>query len=406
MSQRRAWTMALPLPFLLAFRYLKSTRKHAFATFLSVLATGGIALGVAALILVLGGLAGLQQFLRGDVMSRTPHLEVALPREVGANENNSVDILAVEQELAALPGVVQVRRLLRSRGWMLAGGRPLDVEVIGFDGELPRFFPNPEDRAPGLYIDRGTANRWGLRPGDSIELVSPRPTLTPFGPQPRIHQVAVHGTFARGRTAKTENRIAVPLAVAEKLFGKRLTRLEIETAGFDEALELAPAVRALLPEGASLRTWRDLNSGLFFALRLERILMFVSVFLIVPVAAGALVTVLGLLISAKRGEIGMLQTMGAQAVELRQTFFILGLTLAALGLLLGVTVGVTTARIFDHYELIRPPGDVYFTQHIPFAVQGTDLLVIIVSTVLLTTLSAAWAAHRAASTRAVEALRL
>ncbi len=389
--------MTLPLPLLLAVRYLKSARREAYVTFLSLLATGGIALGVMALILVQAGLAGLQDFLRRDVLARTPHIEISWPE--GADPER------LAAEIAAVTGVLEARQLLRGRGWLLIGGHPIDVEIVGFEGDLPRFFPHPSSDAPGLYLDRLTADRFALVPGDLVEVISPRPTLTPFGPQPRTRQIALEGTFESGRTANPQDqRAAVPLAVARGLFGQRQTRLEVRTAGFEAALELAPRLLPLLPSGSVLQTWKDLNRGLFLALKLEKVLMFVSVFLIVPVAAMALVTVLALLISAKRGEIAMLQAMGARAGQVRRAFLALGALLGAFGLAIGVSCGVSLAWLLDHFQLVRP-GEVYYVDYVPFLIQPLDLGMVIGATVLLVAASTSYAAHRAARVQTVETFR-
>ena len=129
--------MRLPLPWLLALRYLKSSRRDAYVSLLSALATGGITLGVAALILVLSGLAGLQGVLRDDVLSRTPHLEIELPPEA--------DAAALAEELRQVEGIHGARRILRARGWLLARGSAVDVEMVGYEGTLPHFFPGADD---------------------------------------------------------------------------------------------------------------------------------------------------------------------------------------------------------------------------------------------------------------------
>jgi len=399
---RGRWQMRLPLPWLLALRYLKSSRRDAYVSLLSALATGGITLGVAALILVLSGLAGLQGVLREDVLSRTPHLEIELPLEA--------DAAALVEDLRQVAGVLGVRRILRARGWLLAGGGAIDVEMVGYEGSLPHFFPGAEaldgeEAPPGLYIGEDLAVRWGLRPLDTVELVSARPTLTPFGPQPRVRRIDLAGTFRTGRTEAGSPRIALPLATAQHLFGKRQIRLEVRAESHEAALELASRLPQHLPEGSHLSTWADLNRGLFFALKLERLLMFISVFLIVPVAAMALVTVLALLISSKRSELGMLQAMGAHPATLRRAFLIFGLVLGLFGLTLGSTLGVGGAWILDHFEVLTPPGDAYFIDHIPFRVVGGDLMAVLGAAGLFTLLSTLYAARRAASAGPVEALR-
>ncbi len=407
MTRRRlfSWQMGLPMPFLLALRYLKSGRKDAYVSFLSLLATGGITLGVAALILVLGGLSGLQDFLRSDVLSRTPHLEIEVVPEV--------DAVALCAALTEVDGVVEAQRILRGRGWLLFAGGAVSVHAVGFEGPLPAAFPlassapadSGDGAGEGLYVGDGLARRWAIEAGDLVEVVSPRPTLTPFGPQPRLHRLRVAGVFLTGRTEDDQERVAMPLDAARKLFGDRGSRIEVKAAGLEEALEIAPRIGAAVPEGSRVRTWEELNRALFFALKLEKVLMFVAVFLIVPVAAMSLITVLALLISSKRAEIGMLQAMGARPRVLRRAFLVLGGLLGAIGLVLGGTLGAGGAWLLDRYRLIKPPGDIYFLDHIPFLVETGDLLTVLAATVTLIAGSTLYAARRAAATRPVEALR-
>jgi lipoprotein-releasing system permease protein len=416
-------SMSLPIPDLLALRYLKSARRDAFVSFLSLLAGGGIALGVAALILVQAALSGLQNFLRADVLSRTPHMEIELPRaratspaardggDGGDGGADPSDPAALAATLAAVPGVTDVRRLIRGHGWLLPpGGSAESVAVVGFDGGLPAFFEQTPEQAAdslrqGIIIGEDVLYRWGLSRGQLVELASPRPTLTPLGPRPRLLNLRIAGTFTPGHTEDREHRVAVPLDVAERLFGPDRQRLEVRATSLEAALELAPTLAALLPAGAELRTWKDLNRGLFFALQLEKRLMFLSVFLIVPVAAMALITVLALLVSAKRGEIGMLHALGCTPRQVERAFFTLGCLLAGVGISLGALVGIVGAIVLDRTRLLAPPGDVYYVLYIPFRLEAADLAAIGVTTVGFA-LSSAWlAARRAASLRPVEALK-
>ncbi len=398
-----SWQMGLPLPVLLALRYLKSGRKDAYVSFLSLLATGGITLGVAALILVLGGLSGLQDFLRSDVLERTLQIEIELAE--------GSDAKAVGERLKEVDGVLEARRILRARGWLLFAGGAVNVNAVGYEGRLPRSFPladgdaEPAADEKGLYVGDGLARRWAIELGDRVEIVSPRPTLTPFGPQPRIHQLRVAGIFRTGRTEDDQERVALPLDVARRLFGDRGDRIEVRTESLERALEVAPRLSSVVPEGSRIRTWQELNRALFFALKLEKMLMFAAVFLIVPVAAMSLITVLALLISSKRSEIGMLQAMGARPRVLRRAFLALGGLLGAIGLTLGGSLGISGAWILDRYRLISPPGDIYFLDHIPFRIETGDLLAIFGATVTLIVGSTLYAARRAAALGPVEALR-
>src|SRR4029453_2249410 len=158
-----------------------------------------------------------------------------------------------------------------------------------------------------------------------------------------------------GRTEDVE-RIALPIGVARPLAGNPSTFLDVTARGLDEALALVPSVRALLPKSATLRTWEQLNRPLFFALRLEKSVMFVAVSLIVLVAAMALVADLALVITSKRAELGMLATMGATPERLRRAFLWLGLLLAGVGTTTGALLGCTAAWLLDRYHLVRLPG--------------------------------------------------
>ena len=409
-------TMSWPMPILLAVRYLKSSRRDAYVSFLSSLAAGGITLGVGALVLVLSGLGGLQHFLRNDVLSRTPHLEIELPPETAS--------AAVLAELQEVPGVVSARQIQRARGWLLVAGGAVEVEVIGVDGTLPRFFPDPRRATPlgvdgtggpvavdpelqpgEIFVGDDLAIRWGLSIGESLELVSAQPTLTPLGPQPRVQRVRVAGSFGTGRTETESPRVAVPLQTSGRLFGSRRAHLEVSAESLEAALPLAETLEPYLPEGARLASWKDLNRGLFFALELERMLLFVSVFLIVPVAAMALVTVLSLLISSKQEEIGMLQALGAERRDLRRAFLLLGALLTGFGSTLGLSLGIGSAWLLDHFRLVAPPSDVYFIEYIPFLISAQDISMVLAATALFALGSTWFAARRAAAIGPVETLR-
>jgi lipoprotein-releasing system permease protein len=387
----------LPFPALLALRYLKSTRKDAFASFLSAVAAGGIALGVAALILSLAVISGFQEALRGEILGRTPQLEVALPP--------GADPAAARRAVLGAAGVVTAQIQVHGGGWVLADGKVQAVELVGFEGRLPRSFPGAAGRPEGLYLPRSLATRWALRPGEPLRVVSPRPTLTPFGPQPRVRTLPLAGTYDSGRTQQERERVALPRRIAESLLGTTDRRLEVTAGGLDEALAVAERLPPVLPAGAEVRTWKDLNRPLLFALRLEKAVLFVAVFLIVLVAALALVADLALVTSSKRPEIGMLGAMGAAPPDLRRAFVLLGALIGGLGTALGAVLGVGGAWVLERYQLLPVPGRVYFLDYVPFLVQGQDLVVVLGLTLLLALVASYYTARRAAALDPVEALR-
>ncbi|HXO20256.1 MAG TPA: FtsX-like permease family protein [Thermoanaerobaculia bacterium] len=388
----------LPFPVLLALRYLRSTRRDAFASFLSAVAAGGIGLGVAALILSLAVISGFQEALRGEILGRTPQIEVDLP--AGA------DALAARAAALAVPGVRTAQVQVTGSGWLVSRGKVQPIEMVGFEGRVPASFPGAAGRPEGLYVDNALAVRWGLSPGQTLEVVSPRPTLAPLGgPQPRVRSLPLAGTFRSGRAQEERERVALPRSVAETLLGTGERRLDLAAADLDAALEVARRLPPALPRGSEVRTWQELNRPLLFALRLEKVMMFVAVFLIVLVAELALIADLALIISSKRPEIGMLGAMGANASQLRRAFLLLGGLVAGIGTLAGAVLGVGAAWVLDRYHLLPVPGRVYFLDYVPFLVKGQDLALVLALTLGLALLSSLYAAERAASLDPVEAMR-
>lgn len=390
----------MPFAVELALRYLRSTRRDAFASFLSAVAAIGLALGVAALVLSLAAMSGFQGVLIGEVLARSPRLEVELPAAAGPE---AVD--EARRLLEAVPEVAAVHETVRGQGWVVATGLARAVEMTGYSGDVPRGYPGAEGGAPGLYVDSTLAGMWGIEVGDPVEVVSPVPTLVPFGPpQPRIRTLPLAGTFEAPRTQEDRSRIALPLEVAATLLPNRPRVLRA-----DLPVEAAPRVaRQLvprLPETAAVRTWQEINRSLFFVLKLEKALMFVAVALIVLVAAFALVADLALIVSSKRAEIGMLGAMGAPASLVRRTFLLVGALLALAGAGTGALVGVGGAWILDHYRLIALPGQVYVFDYVPFDVRPADLAVVLALTLTLALAFSWYAAQRAAALVPIEALR-
>lgn len=390
----------LPFSLALALRYLRSTRKDAFVSFLSLVAAAGIGLGVAALVLALAALTGMQQALTGEILARTPAVEIQLPPRL---EAAAVEALA--ERIRADPDVTAVQQALSGKGWIVVSGRVLPVELTGFEGAVPTQFPGASGKPAGLYLSDREAARLGIAPATIVTIASPRPTLTPFGPQPRAVNLRVAGLFHSGKSEQRA-RAALPIDRAEVLFGAdRPRRLFVGLASLEAAEQVAARLGPVLPEGSRVSTWQELNRPLFFALRLEKSVMFVAVSLIVVVAALALVADLSLIAANKRREIGLLVAMGGSSATLRAAFCWLGAMLGGIGTLAGAGVGSAAALILDRARIIRMPGDVYFLDYLPFSVPVGDLVVIVSVTLIWALACSYYGASRVARLDPMEALR-
>jgi lipoprotein-releasing system permease protein len=258
----------LPFELWVALRYLRSARSDAFIHLLARITAGGLAVGVAALILALAALSGFQNRLLADVRARTPRLELLAPPEA--------DLERVRALALDAAGVVSAQELLYGRGWLRSGGRIEPVEIVGYGERLPAFLPVEDGEGAardaggaGIWISSATAMRWGLGRGDTIEVVSPRRTLTPRGPAPRTRRLEILGLHDAGLAdERNAQRAALPLELASGpggLLAGSDRRLELALApGADEARVAAALRVALASEPAAagveaVRTWLELN---------------------------------------------------------------------------------------------------------------------------------------------------
>ncbi len=401
-----------PFELTVALRYFRSTRQDALIRLLSRITAGGLALGVAALILALAALSGFQHRLLEEVRLRTPALQARL---VG-----SADVEALRSLAAGVPGVASSQVVVYGAGWLHRHGEVLAVDLVGYEQRLPGWLPGAEGGAGdgadggakrGLWLAAERVQRWQLEPGAVVEVVTPRVTLTPLGPQPRSRRLPLAGSFDAG-TADDRHaaQVALPLDLAQSLVGDADRWLDIELARGADDVRVARGLEAAArsrPElgGLELRSWRDVHRALLFVLRLEKSAVFVAVVLIVLVASFALVAALSLILASKQAEVGILGALGAAPKRLRRVFLLLGGMLAVSGTAGGGALGTVVAVILDRSRLLRLPGDVYIVDHVPFLVRGFDLAVVLASTVAVTLLAAFVGARRVGAISPIEAIR-
>ena len=418
----------------IAVRYYRSTRADAHIRALSTLTAGGLAVGTAALVLALAALAGFQAHVLEELARHTPALQIELSGDDAAGSAagrfqdaagrfepaagrsrraagtsrpaaGASPARGLAELAAATNGVAGVQELLHARGWLADGDRPFAVAVLGYEHAPPPWIPVGGEAASGLIVPVSVALRMGLAVGDAVRVVSPRPGLTPVGPQPRTRMLPVDLIYESGR-AEDDDPVLLPIEQAAALFARGDRRLDLTLAPGADAEEIGAFLRrGIDPAVATVTTWREANRALLFVLRLEKGLVFSAVALIVAVASFALLAALSMVLSSKRSEIGVLAAMGAPPARLRRVFLLLGALLSAGGAGLGGAAGAALATLLDRYRVISTPSDVYVVDYVPFLVRGTDVLVVLVVTVLFTAAAAAVGARRASHLDPVEAMR-
>src|SRR6266542_309081 len=358
----------------IALRYLASSRKRAHVALISAISVLGLAVGVAALIISLALLSGFQDRIRAQMALRSPHLVVS-----PARGDRLDDPQLIARTLAALPGVLSTDPVIEGRGWLCdASGRnavPVRYRNVS-EGPLRL----SGEGAPPARVSGAAAARVAAEKGGLLRVLSSRSRLSPIGPVPTARLLSGLPSGAKAYEA----RLADPNAA-------------------DAA---ARAVSVRLPAAYRVRTWRELNAPLSFALRLEKAVIFATVALVIVVAALNVVSNIALLVVEKKRDLGVLVSLGAVPESLAKIYLTLGGLIGGLGTAAGVVVGVVTSVLLDRFHAVPLPADVYLLSHVPFAVHPREVILVTLFA-LATAIAAAVLPARAASRLAPgEAIRL
>ena len=389
-----------------ALRYFRSTRADAHIRVLSSLTAGGLAVGTAALVLALAALSGFQNHLLRDLAQHTPTLQVELGGRVDSATGVVGSAASIVDRVRATQGVLTAQELLYARGWLVDRRGVVAVEVVGYEKAPPAWIPVEAAAAPGLIVPLQVALRMGLTVGGSARVASPRSSLTPVGPRPRVRTLPVAAIYDAERAGYEDLPVLLPLEQAAALFAGGDRRLDLTLAPAVDPEGVAADLRAAIaPAEGSVATWRQANRALLFVLRLEKGLVFSAVALIVAVAAFALLASLSLVLSSKRSEVGVLAAMGVPPARLRGIFLTLGVLLSVGGAGVGVLVGAGVALFLDSFRVLSLPSDVYIVDYVPFLVREEDLFVVAFSTILFTGAASLLSARKASRLDPVEAMR-
>jgi lipoprotein-releasing system permease protein len=387
-----------------ALRYLAASRKTAHVALISGISILGLAVGVAALVISLSLLSGFQDRIRAQMAERSPHLTVRPER--GAT---LADPDRVRKALEGTAGVLAAEPLLEGRGWLspASGGGAIPVRYRNAPGRGLSAAPDTEE--PPIRVAAPVGFRIGVSAGESVRLTSARTRLSPIGPIPISIVLRVTDLGRRAALDKSPE-VEVPEAVARVLSempegaGAYEARLA-DPAAVDRA---ASEVAGRLPAGYRIETWKDKNAPLSFALRLEKLVIFATVALVILVAAFNIVSNVALLVVEKKRDLGVFTTMGAAPRSLARIYLVLGAAIGAIGTTAGLALGVAASIVLDRFRLIPLPEGVYLFTHVPFTVHPREVLLVAAfafGTALAAAALPARAAARIAPGEAVELSR-
>jgi len=374
----------------LARRYLRASRKEAQVGVVALAAFVGLALGVAALVVSLALLAGFQTHIRNRLLAETPHLTVT-PKGRDAFAASE----GLEARIRAVPGVAAVFPVARGRVWISIGGKTAPAEAVGRAG------------VKGLILDLNQARPLGALYGDAVTIVSSRTRLSPLGPVPIVVSSTITD-LASPSSARRASEAVLPLDDARRLFALPeggATGYEVFLADPTAAPARAAAVGAALGGDVSVTTWEEANRSLVMALRLERTVLFATVFLIVVVAGLNLAATSAVLAATRAGDAAVLAVLGASPRAVAAVFLAAGAAVGIAGTAVGAAVGAAGAVLLDRTQAIPLPAHLYSLTHVPFRIDALEILAVVALSVLWSFVAASIPARAASRRNVAEALR-
>lgn len=410
------------LDWYIARRYLSSRRRGRFLSLITLIAVGGVLLGVMALITVIAVMTGLQRDLQQKILGTNPHVYV-FQQGRGFRMGNWKPVL---QRVQKIPGVVSAEPFLMTQVGVTPGAEYAQPGTLyGIDpnaSATPMTSIEADIRSgklalgptqsglPGVLVGRRLADKLGLLPGDTVTLISLETIKRdPFGNLvPIMRQFEVTGLFSTGMYEYDSQNLYARMAPVQDLLrvgGDTISGVAVNVKDPWNAKVVRDSIDHALKFPYWTEDWMRLNQSLFSALKLEKLAMGVILFLIVLVAAFNIITQLIMVVTDKTKEIGILKSMGMTDRTVLRVFMLQGLTIGIIGTLLGAAGGVGLVWLLGKYHFITLPGDVYFIDTLPVALDPLDFVLIIVLSVIVAFAATIYPARQASRLEPVEAIR-
>jgi len=400
-----------------ALRYLFALRKQSFISIVSLFAVCGVAIGVGALIVVIGVMNGFSTDFQEKILGVNAHIMVTSLR------GGIKDYEKLADEASRVQGVVGVTPFVYSevmlstrsgvKGVVLRGIDPttsdsvlsLSKDMVSGDvANLER-----QGDFPGIIVGSELAKRLGLTQGSEVNLLSPSGRSGSAGFTPRVRRFIVAGIFRTGMFEYDSSLGYVSIPAARKLLGFKgdvVSGLEISVDDVYNVEQISGDLREAIGSfTVYVRHWQEMNANLFAALKLEKTAMFIILAMIVLVGSFSIVTSLVMLVIQKTKDIAVLMSIGANVASIRRIFMLQGTFIGLAGTFIGFLIGVPVSLLLKKYQFIKLPSNVYPVDYLPVRLEAFDLVAIGAAAFLLCFLATIYPARRAAALSPSEALR-
>ena len=406
---------------LVGLRYTRAKRRNHFISFISAISMAGIALGVAALIVVLSVMNGFQKELRSRILGVASHVQISGPN------NQLADWQSVARFVVQDPRVKGAAPFVNAQGMLMLGASVRGVVVRGVVPELEQKVAEIglrmvtgklESLVPGefsIVLGVELARALGARVGDRVTLIAPQGLVTPAGILPRLKQFSVEGIFEVGMFEYDSTLALINLADAQKLYGMgdAASGVRLKLRDLFESRQVTRELITRLKGDLYISDWTRSHANYFRAVQIEKTMMFIILLLIVAVAAFNIVSTLVMAVTDKQPDIAILRTLGASPGGIMKIFIVQGALIGVIGTLIGVAGGIALALNID---VVVPflerllsmkflSQEVYYITELPSDLQGSDVVSIALVSLLLSLLATLYPSWRAARINPAEALR-
>ena len=406
---------------LVGLRYTRAKRRNHFISFISLTSMLGIALGVAALIVVLSVMNGFQKEVRARILGVVSHVQIT-----GA-DNRLADWETVAREAAAHPQVAAAAPFVNAQGMLLLGASVRGAVVRGIVPQLEQKVAEIglhmragklESLVPGefgIVLGSELARALGARDGDKVTLIAPQGLVTPAGILPRLKQFTLVGIFEVGMFEYDSGLALIHLEDAQKLYGMgdRASGVRLKLHDLFQSREVTRDLMTRLRGDLYISDWTRSHANYFRAVQIEKTMMFIILLLIVAVAAFNIVSTLVMAVTDKQPDIAILRTLGASPGGIMKIFIVQGALIGVIGTLIGVAGGIVLAlnidvvvpfleRLLNVQFLSR---EVYYITDLPSDLQKSDVVSIALVSLVLSLLATLYPSWRAARVNPAETLR-
>lgn len=406
----------------IGLRYLRAKRKQTFVSLITLISIAGVTVGVTALIVVIAVMNGFKEELQDKILGVTSHVVIS---RFDGNISKYQEVKAKVEEVSGVNAAtpfIYTQVMISSRkaisGAVLRGIEPQTAsKVINLQknlraGSLKELEaenkPEGMRATPGIILGNELARNIGVSRGEPVTVISPLGRLTPLGRVPRSQTFRVAGIFDSGMYEYDSTIAYVSLWAAQRFLGigDRVTGIEVRVDDIYEADRVAKAIgKALDGYPYWSRDWMRMNKNLFSALKLEKIVMFIILTLIILVAAFNIVGTLIMVVIEKTRDIAILKSMGATRRSIMKIFLIEGTVIGLVGTLLGLLGGYTLCTLLATYKFIELPSDVYYISTLPVQMNPLDVALIALAAIVITLAASVYPAWQASRFDPAEAIR-